>query len=122
MQNNKILFARSLRHEATPEEDKIWNALRNRRFLNCKFRRQHVIEGFVIDFYCIRHHMAIEVDGKIHERQKEYDELRQRLIEERDVRFIRITNEEVNRDIEILFRKIKESQVSPLPATISTSR
>ncbi len=105
----KKTFARNLRREATPKEDKIWNALRNRKFLNCKFRRQHVIEGFVVDFYCKKLRLAIEVDGKIHERQKEYDELRQRLIEEEGVKFIRVTNEEINKDIDILFRKIRES-------------
>jgi len=105
----KKTFARNLRSEQTPEEKKIWNALRNRKFLNCKFRRQHVIKGFVLDFYCKSLRLAIEVDGKIHERQKEYDELRQRLIEEEGIKFVRIANEEVNRDINILFKKIKEA-------------
>ncbi len=115
MQHIKKKFACNLRHEATPEEDKIWNVLRNRKFLNCKFRRQHVIEGFVVDFYCQRLRLAIEVDGIVHERQKDYDELRQRLVEEKGIRFIRITNEEIKRDIDILFRKIKEITDSPLP-------
>ena len=104
----KKQFARNLRHESTPEEDKIWNALRNRKFNKYKFRRQHVIEGFVVDFYCKNLRLAIEVDGKIHERQKEYDELRQRLIEEKGIKFIRITNKEVNKDINILLSKIDE--------------
>ena len=55
------------------------------------------------------HRLAIEVDGKIHERQKEYDELRQRLVEEKRIKFIRVTNEEINRDIGILFSKIVEA-------------
>ena len=109
MDHIKKTFARNLRRESTPEEDKIWNALRNRKFLNCKFRRQHVIEGFVVDFYCKRLRLAIEVDGKIHDRQKEYDELRQRLIEEEGIKFIRVTNEEINKDINILFIKIIEA-------------
>ncbi len=82
--------------------------MRNRKFLNCKFRRQHVIEGFVVDFYCKKLRLAIEVDGKIHGRQKEYGALRQRLIEE-GFEFIRVTNEKINKDINILFRKIRES-------------
>ena len=106
MQYIKKQFARNLRKESTPEEEKIWDVLRNRKFHNYKFRRQHVIEGFVVDFYCKNLRLAIEVDGKIHERQKEYDELRQRLIEEKGIKFIRVTNEEVNRDIEIFFSKI----------------
>jgi very-short-patch-repair endonuclease len=73
---HKKTFARNLRKEATSEEKKVWNALRNRKVLNLKFRRQHVIEGFVVDFYCHELRLAIEIDGKIHKRQKEYDELR----------------------------------------------
>ena len=108
MQQIKKTFARNLRHESTPEEKKVWNVLRNRKFHNYKFRRQHVIEGFVVDFYCEKLHLAIEIDGKIHERQKDYDELRQQLIEEKGIKFIRITNEEINKDIRILFSKISE--------------
>jgi very-short-patch-repair endonuclease len=107
MQRIKKIFARNLRHESTPEEKKVWNVLRNRKFHNSKFRRQHVIEGFVVDFYCHKLNLAIEIDGKIHERQKDYDELRQQLIEEKGTKFIRITNEEINKDINILLDKIR---------------
>jgi very-short-patch-repair endonuclease len=85
MQYIKQQFARNLRYESTSEESKIRNALRNMKFHKYKFRKQHVIEGFVIDFYCKNRRLAIEVDGKIHERQKEYDELKQRLIEEKEL-------------------------------------
>jgi very-short-patch-repair endonuclease len=70
MQYIKKEFSRNLRRESTPEEKKVWNALRNRKYNNYKFRRQHVIEGFVVDFYCQKLNLAIEIDGKIHERQK----------------------------------------------------
>jgi very-short-patch-repair endonuclease len=49
-------------------------------FKNLKFRRQRVIEGFVVDFYCNELKLAIEIDGKVHLRQKEYDEIRQTLL------------------------------------------
>jgi len=97
-----------LRKEQTPEEAALWDILRNRRFMNLKFRRQHVIEGFVVDFYCHELRLAIEVDGGVHNRQKDYDELRQSLIEDKGIRFIRVQNEEVNRDVNILLGKIKE--------------
>jgi very-short-patch-repair endonuclease len=104
----KKTFARNLRHESTTEEKKVWNVLRNKKFHNYKFRRQHVIEGFVVDFYCEKLLLAIELDGKIYERQKDYDELRQQLIEEKGIKFIRVTNEEIKKDITILFNKISE--------------
>ena len=111
----KKVFARDLRKEVTPEERKVWRLLRNRKYFNYKFRRQHEIEGFVVDFYCHELRLAIEIDGKIHKRQKEYDELRQRLIEERSIDFVRVTNEEINTDINILLRRIKESKGLPSP-------
>ena len=102
MDYRKKIFARELRKNSTDEERKVWEALRNRRFKNLKFRRQHVLEGFVIDFYCNEFKLAVEIDGKVHQKQKGYDELRQCLIEDKGIRFIRITNEEINRDVKIL--------------------
>jgi very-short-patch-repair endonuclease len=117
----KKTFARSLRKEATVEEKKVWEVLRNRKLQNLKFRRQHVIEGFVVDFYCREIHLAIEIDGKVHDKQKDYDMHRQRLIEERGVNFIRITNEEINKDIEFILAKINRAKSSFLPAEIVQS-
>ncbi|HPS59564.1 MAG TPA: endonuclease domain-containing protein [Spirochaetota bacterium] len=105
MHHNKKVFARTLRKEQTPEETKVWEALRNRRFCNLKFRRQHDLEGFIVDFYCHELRLAIEIDGKVHDRQKDYDELRQIIIEDSGCRVIRISNEEVN--MNILLDRIK---------------
>lgn len=102
----KKTFARNLRQEATPEETKIWKLLRNRKYFTYKFRRQHIVKGFVVDFYCHELKLAIEIDGKVHDNQKEYDELRQQLIEEKGTIFIRVTNEEINNDTQILLKKI----------------
>lgn len=109
MKGVKRDFARSLRKEQTSAEEAVWNSLRNRRYLELKFRRQHVIEGFVVDFYCKEHNLAIEVDGSIHKRRKDYDEIRQSLIESKGVMFVRVTNEEVKRDPRILYERIKMS-------------
>ncbi|MBP7736586.1 MAG: endonuclease domain-containing protein [Spirochaetes bacterium] len=106
MDHKKKLFSRELRKESTLHEIKVWEKLRDRRFLNLKFRRQHVIEGFVVDFYCHQLRLAIEIDGGIHERQQDYDDLRQHLIECEGIRFIRVTNEEVIADMDKLFKKI----------------
>ena len=108
MEYIKKEFARILRKQQTPEEMIVWDFLRNRRFQGLKFRRQHVIEGFVVDFYCHELSLAIEIDGGIHDRQKDYDELRQGLIESRGICFIRVRNEEIRRDIHVLQEKIME--------------
>jgi len=107
MQYIKKVFARNLRKEQTPEEAIVWNTLRNRGFMNLKFRRQHDIEGFIVDFYCHEINLAVEIDGKIYERQKDYDLLRQSLIEEKGISFVRVTNDEVNSDVNILLEIIK---------------
>ena len=107
MHHSKKVLARVLRKEQTVEEAKVWGALRNRRFCNLKFRRQHDIEGFIVDFYCHELRLAIEVDGKVHEKQAEYDELRQEIIESAGVRVIRVTNDELNRDMNILLERIR---------------
>ncbi len=99
MDYNKKIFARVLRKESTESEKKVWAYLRNRKFNGLKFRRQHVLNGFVIDFYCHELRLAIEIDGTIHDKQKDYDELRQHLIEDNGIRFIRVSNHEVDEDI-----------------------
>lgn len=59
----KLELARSLRGRQTPAEKTFWRAVRGRRFLGMKFRRQQVIAGFVADFYCDEIHLVVELDG-----------------------------------------------------------
>ncbi len=96
MKEIKKLFARTLRKDQTKAEKAGWELLRNRKFRHLKFRRQHVIEGFVLDFYCHKMKLGIEIDGGIHLKQKDYDRLRQEVIESEGVAVIRITNKEIS--------------------------
>jgi very-short-patch-repair endonuclease len=109
-------FARRLRKEQTPAEEKVWQMLRNNQCLGLKFRRQHVVEGFVVDFYCDQHKLAIEIDGGVHDKKftKQYDQLRQIELESKDVTFIRIKNSEIEKDPNILLKRIK-AVLRPLP-------
>jgi very-short-patch-repair endonuclease len=68
--------ARELRHPQTPAEQKLWSRLRNRQLNGFKFRRQHPIDRFIIDFYCDEAKLCIEVDGDSHAEQIEYDQAR----------------------------------------------
>ena len=116
MKEIKKEFSRQLRKEHRWEENKVWQYLRDGKFLNLKFRRQHVIEGFIVDFYCHELKLVIEVDGPIHLRQKEYDRERQTIIGSKGYTFIRVTNKEVNQTIRTLLSKIKKLyDNSPLP-------
>jgi very-short-patch-repair endonuclease len=109
MTYKKREFARQLRQGQTSAEEKVWQLLRNNQFMGLKFRRQHVIEGFVVDFYCDEHRLAIELDGGIHNEamRKDYDDIRQIELESKGVQFIRITNKEIDMNEDIMFDKIR---------------
>ncbi len=94
----KIALARGNRHDPTPAEAAAWALLRNRRCLGLKFRRQHVIRGFIVDFYCAEFHLVLEVDGGVHgdRAQAEFDEARSRALAHAGLRVVRIANEQVS--------------------------
>lgn len=69
-------LAKNLRRFSTEAESILWEILQNRKFRDLKFRRQHPIGRYIADFYCHEIKLVIELDGKIHENQKEYDEIR----------------------------------------------
>jgi len=106
--------ARQLRARATSAERKVWELLRGRRILDLKFRRQHVIDGFIVDFYCAEIELVLEIDGSIHTHsaQKEYDQARERHMNSLGLRLVRLTNEEVSAS---QLRRILEPFVPPLP-------
>lgn len=101
--------ARELRQRATAAETVLWRAIRNRRLDGRKFRRQVPIGAFVLDFYCAAERLAVEVDGSIHEHQREADRLRQEVIESLGIRVLRIKNEEVETDISAALETIRRA-------------
>lgn len=72
----KFRQARRFRQEMTPSEALLWSRLRGNRLLGLHFRRQHVIRGFIVDFYFHDSKLAVEVDGTVHEFQKDSDQMR----------------------------------------------
>src|SRR5881396_122770 len=63
----RFALARALRHRPTPAERYAWTLLRNRGVLGLKFRRQHVLHGFIVDFYCPSEGIVIELEGDVHD-------------------------------------------------------
>lgn len=98
--------AKQLRQTMTPEEKILWSYLRNNKLNELHFRKQQVVDGFIVDFYCHSAGVVVEVDGGIHEQQKEYDAERDRIISSRGIRVIRIRNEEIRHDIYRAIQKI----------------
>jgi very-short-patch-repair endonuclease len=103
--------AKELRHNETPAEKKLWQCLRNRQLKGLKFRRQHPIDKYVLDFYCHECKLAIELDGGIHDQKmnKLYDEARTTDLNEEGIKVIRFRNGEVMNDIEGVIKIIMES-------------
>ncbi len=95
----KKVFARQLRRYETKAEKIIWRLLRNRRFQGFKFRRQHVVEGFVADFCCHKLKFIVEIDGWVHKKQKRYDEIRDIILMSKGYSIIRFKNEDVVEDL-----------------------
>ena len=102
-------LARQMRHEPTPAEDKLWQKLRNNALNGKKFRRQHTIDRFIVDFYCASAKLVVEVDGSIHDYTAEEDAIRQQFLEEvHGLTVIRFSNGDVIQNIEAVLEQIGE--------------
>jgi very-short-patch-repair endonuclease len=103
-----IDLARRFRKQATSAEEILWTKLRNQRLAGLKFRRQRHIGRYISDFYCAELKLVIELEGKIHEKteQREYDENRFEQLNALGLRILRIENEEVLNNIEMVIEKI----------------
>jgi very-short-patch-repair endonuclease len=108
--------ARELRQNMTKAEQLLWKKLRNRAFLNLKFLRQHPIiyqveenrqYYFIADFYCAEKRLVLEVDGKIHDFQKEDDLHREDILRSLNLNILRFKNEEIIDDGSSVLEKMK---------------
>ncbi|MBU2444500.1 MAG: endonuclease domain-containing protein [Bacteroidetes bacterium] len=99
---------RQLRKNMTFCEKLLWSYLRKRQ-MKVRFLRQYSVDNYVIDFYCPRLKLAVEIDGDIHDlpEQKEYDIERQKYLEGFGIKFIRIKNEELFDNPNKAFEKIE---------------
>ncbi len=101
--------ARELRRKMTPAEKTLWEKLRHNHLNGFQFRRQQIIDGYIVDFYCHAKALIIEIDGDIHKQQIEYDIERDAHLLSRGFSVLRFTNEEVIHNLEKVLRKILES-------------
>ena len=104
----KLQRAKELRRDMTPAEKILWQELRGNK-LGVHFRRQQVIAGFIVDFYCHKAGLVIEVDGDIHDLQQEEDARREKVLREMGLRIVRFRNEEVERNLFAVVGKIRKS-------------
>jgi len=104
-----IIKARYLRQEETKTEQILWKELRNKN-IGMKFRRQHPIDMFILDFYAPKIKLAIELDGSSHtiKENKEYDRERTKYLESKNIKVLRFWNLEIEKDLKNVLNKIKE--------------
>lgn len=104
----KLAVAKKLRREMTPAEAYFWKEVKGNKLKGLHFGRQQIIDGFIADFYCDKLKLVVEIDGGVHEKQKDYDVERDRIIKTHNIKVLRFTNEEVLKDIENVLGKILE--------------
>jgi very-short-patch-repair endonuclease len=107
--------ARSLRGAQTDAEQALWHRLRNRRLDGWRFRRQHEIDLYIVDFACAEAALIVELDGGQHGDQLIYDEARTRKLQEMGYRVLRFWNNDVLKNLDSVLEVIMEALASPAP-------
>ena len=105
----KLERARELRRGMTPAEKLLWERLRAHSSDGLRWRRQQVIDGFIVDFYCYSTRLVIELDGAVHNNQVEYDTVRDTALAARELLILRFTNTAVETDISSVLARIRQS-------------
>jgi very-short-patch-repair endonuclease len=110
--NKKILkkTRKNLRNHMTHAEVILWTQLKGKVIEGLKFRRQHSVENYILDFYCPEKKLSIEVDGFTHltRKAKIHDNKRLEVLKRYEIDEIRITNEEVYDNVTLVMQKIRE--------------
>jgi very-short-patch-repair endonuclease len=104
---SKLSLAKQFRRDMTPAELTLWKALRNNQIDGLHFRRQQIIAGFIVDFYCHPAHLIIEVDGEVHKSSAKYDQERDRVLESHGFRILRFRNETILTDLSSALAEIR---------------
>lgn len=118
-------FRKALRNDLTPAEAKLWTLLKQSRLQGRKFRRQHSVGHYILDFYCPAERLAIELDGAVHDTEsaQEYDRERDSFLRRYGIKVLRFENQQVFQNTEAVLMEISNHfgcGLPPRPATPST--
>jgi very-short-patch-repair endonuclease len=125
--NKKILQAnrKKLRNNLTPAEAALWELIKNKKLDGRKFRRQHSIGNFILDFYCPEEKLAIELDGEDHywDEGMKRDKIKTSYIKSHGIEILRFENKLVFKDQEFVLNKIKNKfrDTTPLSSALADS-
>jgi very-short-patch-repair endonuclease len=103
-----IELARKMRNNLTPSEKIVWNEIKEKKISGYKFRKQHPVYRYILDFYCHEKKLAIEIDGDSHKERKDYDEYRDSYVRSIGIETLRFTNEEIENNIANVIEAIKK--------------
>ncbi len=100
-------IAREMRGKQTEAESLLWQHLRRHHLRGLSFRRQHSIGQFIVDFYCAKERLVIEVDGSLHQYQVDEDLIRQEFLKSLNLKMLRFTNDSILNSIDKVIKKIE---------------
>src|SRR5690606_24608967 len=111
--NKKYLknLRQDLRKKMTPAEAFLWNVLKENKFENRKFRRQHSIKNYIVDFYCAQDRIIIELDGEVHFNAftEDNDRKRDEVLHEMGFKVLRFENKMVFDNLQSVLQEIREN-------------
>lgn len=105
---NTFANAKTLRGNMTKAESLLWEKLKDNQVHNLKFRRQHPIGPYVVDFYCHKIKLVLEIDGGYHStlEQRQYDLEREGILKFNDLKVVRFTNEQIESELDLVLEKL----------------
>ncbi|MBP9185569.1 MAG: endonuclease domain-containing protein [Bacteroidia bacterium] len=101
-------YRKALRNKSTPAEASLWKSLKNSQLAGRKFRRQHSIDNYIVDFFCYEESLAIELDGGIHNLKIEQDKKRDLDLASKGIKVIRFENRFVFEHLDQVLDDIKK--------------
>jgi very-short-patch-repair endonuclease len=115
-------FKKKLRQSQTDAEKVLWYYLRNRALDGFKFRRQHRLRNYIVDFVCLEKKLVIELDGGQHAAQEKYDGMREEILKAEGFRICRFWNNEIFENLEgVLETILKELRINKFPSPAAPS-
>ena len=99
VRKDTVALARKLRRQMTAEEQLLWAVLRRNGLDGHHFRRQQIVDRFVVDFYYHAAGLVIEIDGPVHDEQAERDRMREEELRQYGLRIMRVRSDDIHRDL-----------------------
>jgi very-short-patch-repair endonuclease len=110
--SEKLVQAKRFRKQMTPAEMVFWEMVRNNKILGHHFRRQQLLEGFIADFFCNQIGLIVEIDGGIHEMQKDYDRERENILTQHNLTILRFSNQELLKQPGLVKQRLEETIIT----------